>query len=121
MWSLFGVHAGLRLLAQTDLYPQWLPGDTAYADIDWVEAMYACLSWTAKLYVFWTSFAYVYDASQPDGGFDRDAGEKGTLSTHIGSIGAGVVMIAILSVMAAGQVEHTLSTPVALVIRMLPV
>lgn len=123
MWSLFGVHAGFRLMAQLDRFPSALAGvKEAYLDVDWVEAMYACLSWTAKLYVFWTSFAYAYDGSVERPGrrtfeFDRTAGANGLL-LYIAPIGCGVVIDALLTVASAKTGMPGLSTH--LVMRLLP-
>ena len=55
MWSMFGVHAGLRLIALSS--PGSLP---LWESTAWVEAGYSLLSWLAKLYVFWTAFTFRY-------------------------------------------------------------
>lgn len=49
-WSAFGIHAGLRLYHRNNRDSRW-------GDIDWTEAVYSCLSWAAKLAVFWAVFA----------------------------------------------------------------
>ena len=56
----------------------------AWADTDWVEACYGCLSWTAKLYVFWTAFAMRYDE------------EKGTDTLRPVFYGGGFVVLVAL-------------------------
>lgn len=46
MWSSFGIHAGFRLYARSH------PGRPSHwADAAWSDAVYSCLSWTAKLSV----------------------------------------------------------------------
>lgn len=49
-WSSFGVHAGLVLFFYNDTTSKW-------SNVDWVEAVYSCLSWIAKLSVFWAIFS----------------------------------------------------------------
>ena len=64
------------------------PPTSAWADTDWVEACYGCLSWTAKLYVFWTAFAVRYDA-------ERETDTQTTVAAA-----GGVVVLASLMLLA---------------------
>ncbi len=57
MWSSFGVHAGLRLYARAT--GSW---ETRWLSDDWSEAIYSCLSWTAKIAVVAATWA---DADAP--------------------------------------------------------
>jgi len=56
-WGSFGVHAGLRLWSLRG------PRDTTrwprYSEPQWVEAVYSCLGWTAKIAVFTAEWAYL--------------------------------------------------------------
>lgn len=47
-WSLFGVHCGLHILYSAS---------PPYGDREWVEAVYSCLGWAAKLAVVLTEVA----------------------------------------------------------------
>ena len=53
MWSLFGVHAGIRLWVLSLGSPDTDRG--RWGDTDWTESVYSCLSWVAKLSVFWST------------------------------------------------------------------
>jgi len=64
-WGAFGVHAGLRLLSlrgpvNTVRWPR-------YSDPRWVESVYSCLGWAAKLVVFATEWAYLNGADLVQG------------------------------------------------------
>lgn len=52
-WSLFGVHCGLAL------YGYGRRGWSRYNDPVWVETMYSCLGWAAKVAVFAVEWAYL--------------------------------------------------------------
>ena len=52
-WSTFGVHCGLALYAFEK--PNW----PRYNSPVWVETMYSCLGWTAKIAVFAVEWAYL--------------------------------------------------------------
>lgn len=52
-WSSFGIHAGLRLAALRKV------GWQRYANPQWVETVYSCLGWTAKIAVFSVEWAHL--------------------------------------------------------------
>ena len=61
-WSSFGIHAWLRLQAL-----RWSRGG-AYQNARWVEAVYSCLGWVAKVAVFaveWAHFAGMPNRTLP--------------------------------------------------------
>lgn len=84
MWSLFGVHAGLRLLALTNdgRFVKW-------KSTRWVEAGYSCLSWMAKLVVFWTAYASRCCAD--------------SVVNHVASWSAVVVFVVIVAFLTIGR------------------
>lgn len=91
MWSLFGVHAGIRLCVRTysgaksEKESRWLSDE-------WSEAVYSCLSWTAKIAVAAITWA---KTDAPD--------KQGTITAVTGTI-VGVVL-------AATALQTTAPTP----------
>ena len=82
-WSLFGVHCILHasvtaqgLLDQNTAMSSIDFIINRYNNRDWVESVYSCLGWAAKISVFITEYSYLQN--------DREG------STHIDNIALGV-------------------------------
>lgn len=59
MWSSFGIHAGVRLYARSKGHK------TYWGDAAWSDAVYSCLSWTAKVSV--TIMSWIPDSKWATG------------------------------------------------------
>ena len=86
-WSLFGVHCSLHAAVTALVYeaPQTTDGCTSYlttryANRDWVESIYSCLGWGAKITVFATEYIYLKNGRESSDELDQVAISVGTLS-----------------------------------------
>lgn len=87
-WSLFGIHCGIHaaVLSQLSVRTnQNVPNNFSYlflrySNRDWVESIYSCLGWGAKITVFATEYVYLKNDRSGSDELDHVAISVGVLS-----------------------------------------